>query len=726
MRRSMTALPLVMLAMAGTAMAQGVPVTEQQVAETQVSEITVIATRTPKTTVEAPATVSLIESKRIDDQMVNDIKDLIRYEPGVSVRAAPARFTAAGANTGRDGNSGFNIRGLEGNRVLIQTDGIRLPDAFAFGGQSVGRGDYVDLDLLKSVEILRGPASALYGSDGVAGAVSFVTKDPSDFIKPGHWFGGQIKAGYASADESWAKGMVVAASSGAWSVMAAYNRRDAKETENQGSNASATADRTKPNPQDIGSNAVLGKIVFQPNDAHKLRLTYEYDDRDMTADVLTARSSTVSGLLVKDTSKRNRISLDHQYQADLALLEALHWTAYHQNSKTRQFSGEDRTVLADRIRDNYFDNKVSGVNIDARTRLKGDGIEHLLVYGGDYSFTKQVGTRSGTVPPAGESFPTRAFPTTDYQLAGLFVQDEVTLLDGALSLFPALRYDYYKLEPKQDRLFPSTASGQSDDRLSPKISALYWFAPSVGLYANYAEGFKAPAPSQVNNGFSNPVQNYRSISNPDLKPETSRTVEAGFRFRGEGWSGNLTGFSGWYKNFIEQAMVSGNFTAARPATYQYVNLARVEIKGLEAKGQMALTDEFGLIAAASYTKGDEKEAGVKTPLDSVDPFKLVAGLTWQDQDDRFGGELSATYSAKKSRGRISDASLYAPDSFVILDLMAHWNVSEDVTLRAGIFNLFDKKYWWWSDVRGVAATSKVLDSFTQPGRNASVSLTVKL
>jgi len=726
MRRSMTALPLVMLAMAGTSMAQGVPVTEQRVAETQVSELTVIATRTPKTTVEAPATVSVIDSKRIDDQMVTDIKDLIRYEPGVSVRTAPSRFTAAGANTGRDGNSGFNIRGLEGNRVLIQVDGIRLPDAFAFGGQSVGRGDYVDLDLVKSVEILRGPASALYGSDGVAGAVSFVTKDPSDFIKQGDWFGGQIKAGYSSADESWGKGMVVAARSGAWSVMAAYNRRDGHETKTQGTDDTATATRTKPNPQDIGSDAAMGKIVFQPNDAHTLRLTYEYDYRDMTADVLTARSSSVSGLLVDDYTKRNRISLDHEYQANLAALESLHWSVYRQDSDTRQYSAEDRTTLVDRIRDNYFDNTVTGVNIDAHTRFKGDGIDHLLTYGGDYSFTKQVGTRDGTVPPTGETFPTRAFPTTEYQLAGLFVQDEISLLDGSLSLFPALRYDYYKLNPKDDPLFTTTATGQSDDRLSPKISALYWFDPAIGLFANYAEGFKAPAPSQVNNGFANPVQNYRSISNPDLKPETSRTVEAGFRFRGDGWSGSVTGFSGWYKNFIEQVMVSGNFTAANPATYQYVNLARVEIKGLEAKGQMALTDEFGLIAAASYTKGDEKEAGVKTPLDSVDPFKLVAGLTWQDQDNRFGGELSATYSASKSSSRISNATYFAPDDFVVLDLTGHWNVSEDLTVRAGIFNLFDKKYWWWSDVRGVAATSNTLDSYTQPGRNVSVSLTVKL
>ncbi|MGQ2932221.1 MAG: TonB-dependent receptor plug domain-containing protein, partial [Sphingopyxis sp.] len=92
-----------------------------------------------------------------------DIKDLVRFEPGVSVRRQPARFGAALGSTGRAGNEDFTIRGIGGNRVLIQVDGVRVPMGFSFGAQSVGRGDSVDIGLVKSVEILRGPASALYG-----------------------------------------------------------------------------------------------------------------------------------------------------------------------------------------------------------------------------------------------------------------------------------------------------------------------------------------------------------------------------------------------------------------------------------------------------------------------------------------------------------------------------------------------------------------------------------
>ena len=178
-------------------------------------EVTVTATRLESRIGEVPATVSIYSSERIQTLLAQDIKDLIRFEPGVSVRSSPARFTAAGSSAGRDGNSGFNVRGLEGNRVLIQVDGVRTPDAYSFGAQSVGRGDYVDLDILKSVEIVRGPASALYGSDGLAGSVSFITKDPADVLGADRSGSLGASASYASADEQFSQGVLGAARFGA-------------------------------------------------------------------------------------------------------------------------------------------------------------------------------------------------------------------------------------------------------------------------------------------------------------------------------------------------------------------------------------------------------------------------------------------------------------------------------------------------------------------------------
>ncbi|MFN3464897.1 MAG: TonB-dependent receptor plug domain-containing protein, partial [Terricaulis sp.] len=218
------------LSLAGTAAAQDSG--EILVAE---ADLTVTATRLPTDPFDVPTAVTVIDADEIETNLYTDIKDLVRFEPGVTVSTAPSRFGAALGSTGRDGNSGFTIRGMGGNRVLFLTDGIRVPDAFSFGPNSFGRGDYVDLDLLQSVEIVRGPASALYGSDGLAGVVSFITKDPTDFLAEDGNFGMRLRAGYASADESWNTGLSAGFRlNDAWSALVAYTHRDAHEQENQG------------------------------------------------------------------------------------------------------------------------------------------------------------------------------------------------------------------------------------------------------------------------------------------------------------------------------------------------------------------------------------------------------------------------------------------------------------------------------------------------------------
>jgi len=702
---------------------------------TPVEPVTVTATRTAKPVDQAPATVSVISSQQIDDQLVNDIKDLVRYEPGVAVRRSPARFTAAGSSTGRDGDSGFNIRGLEGDRVLIQIDGVRIPDAYSFGPQSVGRGDYADLGLLKSVEILRGPASALYGGDGLAGAVSYVTKDPEDFLKPGQVWGGQARVGYASQDDSWSEGATVAGRDGPWGVMLAYTRRDGHELDNKGSNGVANIDRTTPNPQDSGSNAALAKLVYAPSDTHRVRLTWDHLDSQLDTNVLSAiakpplTATSAVGLRAQDDIKRDRLSLDYRYKGDGGPISAGYLVGYFQTSRTEQFSFETRNTALARTRLNTFDNRVYGLSGQLESRLTTGAVEHHFVYGGDVSLTRQTGVRDGTVPSMGDSFPTRAFPVTDYVLAGLFVQDEIGLMGGRLNLYPALRYDYYDLDPKADPLFTTfTPRAQSDGRLTPRLAAVFQATPNIGLFANYAQGFKSPEPSQVNNGFSNPIINYRSVPNPDLKPETSQTLEAGARFKGRRWSASVTGFAGWYDDFIEQVQVSGSFTPTDPALFKYVNLGEMRITGVEAKAEAELGHGLTGRLAASYARGTQKSDGVSTPLASIEPFKLVAGLGWREPAGRFGGQLSATYSDGKSRSRTGGTcapNCFTPPSFTVVDLTGWWSLGDRAVLRAGVFNLFDQKYWWWSDVRGLSTASTVTDAYTQPGRNAGASLTVR-
>lgn len=699
---------------------------------------TVTATRTEESIDEVPATVSVMTEQKIADELATDIKDLVRFEPGVAVRSSPARFTAAGSSVGRDGNSGFNIRGLEGNRVLILVDGVRVPDAYSFGAQSTGRGDYVDLDVLKSVEILRGPASALYGSDGLAGAVSFTTKDPDDFLSADESWSMRARASYASADNGLSEGLAAAGRVGPWQALLAYTRRDADEQKNQGTNDAADTNRTTAIPQDIASNAVLGKLIFAPNETHRMRLTLDHFDRRVDSNVLSAvatpplaATSTLS-LGAHDDIKRDRISIEHRYQKEGAWLASAQTALYYQTSQTQEYAAEDRNTAADRTRDNTFDNKVVGFSSQFTSLFALGDIKQRWVYGIDASRTRQEGMRNGTIPPAGEMYPTRAFPITDSSLAGLYVQDELSVFAGRLMLYPALRYDYYSIEPQNDPLLTANVpQSQHDTRLSPKLGAVLFVDGAISLFANYGAGFKAPAPSQINNGFTNAIQNYRSISNPGLQPETSDTVEAGVRLRFTTASATLTGFSGRYENFIDQLQVSGNFTPTDPAVFQYINMSRVKISGAELKVESQLGYGFSAQTAASYARGTSTANDIDTPLNSIEPWKLVVGVNWRDAARRYGGQLIATHSGGKEASRVDQAACSAPECFIpsgftILDMTAWWNLTDSLTLRAGIFNLTNKKYWWWSDVRGQSTSSPVLDAYTQPGRNASASLTWRL
>lgn len=703
------------------------------------SAITVTATRTPLTLLEAPATVTVFDAEGIADRLVTDIRDLVRFEPGVSVRRAPSRFGAAQGSSGRDGNAGFNIRGLEGNRVLILVDGVRVPDGFEFGAQAAGRGDYVDLGLLKSVEILRGPASALYGSDGLAGVVSFVTSDPEDLLDDGN-LGLLARGGYASADDEWNGTGIASGRMGAFSALAAVTVRRGHELDNQGSNDAPNSTRTRPNPQDTATDSFLGKLVWDAGGGHRLRLTGEYLEDRVDTNVLSGVApvpiapTSVIALTAEDRIKRSRIALDWRYDGD-GLVERAQLTGYWQEADNRQAAFEDRNTAADRSRINTFDNRVWGAAGDVTLGFATGAFEHRLVTGGDLSFTRQEGLRDGTVPTPPDVFPTRAFPPTDFTLAGLFVGDEMRLAGGRFILFPALRFDHYSLRPQDDPLLPDfEAARSSGSRLSPKLGATFLVSDKVSLVASYAQGFKAPAPSQVNQFFENlssPFFAYTTLQNPDLKPETSESLEGGVRIASGPVQAALTAFTGRYRNFISQEQVGGRGTIADPLQFQYINLARVDISGVEARFAVSPVDGVTIDGAMAWARGRVDRDGVRTPLLTINPLKFVTGVGYRAPDDRFGGQLIATIGTQKERreteGLCTPACLI-PDGYAILDATAFVRLNDMFTLRAGLFNILDATYTEWADIRGLADTAAnraVADAWTQPGRNLSVSVTAR-
>ncbi|MFJ2994996.1 TonB-dependent hemoglobin/transferrin/lactoferrin family receptor [Pandoraea sp. NPDC087047] len=724
--------------------AQASPVAKVQLAEANLREVNVTATRTPTEAERTPASISVITDQDLEEQQAQDIKEALRYEPGVTVRRSAYRPTSAAQGGGRDGNSSINIRGLEGNRVAIFEDGIRMPSSYSFGPLEAGRGDYASMDLLRRIEILRGPASSLYGSDGLTGVVNFLTKDPQDLLDV---FGKStyfsLRPYYNSNDRSFGTTAQAAWGGEQWQGMVIVDGNKGHELDGKGSNNTASTARTTANPQDSNGDSVLGKLVFKATPFSTFKLTGETVRRRVDSDVLSAvNPPTTLGLHTSDRLERNRVSLDYDFNdASQSYIQNAHALLYFQDAKNSQYSYEMRT-LPDRTRDNTYKERTVGGSLQAESNFATGPLTHKLVYGTDASLAYVTGYRNGTVPGAGESFPNKAFPDTDYTLFGAYLQDEIRY--GALTVTPGIRYDAYWLTPKQnDPLYVSqSANGASaqptssnDSAFSPRLALMYEIAPSLIPYVQYARGFRTPTPDQVNNGFSNPLYGYMSIANPNLKPETSDTVELGLRGRLATTLGPVTYstavFAGKYRNFISQQNIRGSGRPNDPLIFQYVNFSRANIQGWEGRAAWALKGGVTLRTAMAYTHGTTEDDGAPSqPLNTINPFSMVVGVRYEPNSTWFA-QADLLFQAAKSQSQIAKSctsgmqqnqNCWAPPSSIVLDLSGGYHINKNATVYAGIYNVFDRKYWNWSDVRNIAENSTVKDAYSAPGRSVAVSL----
>ncbi|MDH1254204.1 TonB-dependent hemoglobin/transferrin/lactoferrin family receptor [Comamonas thiooxydans] len=690
-------------------------------------DVVVSASRDEQDADSLPMTVDVIDAKQMEEEQVGDIRELAAKLPNVTVPRSPARFTLAGSPTGRDQNSGFNIRGLEGNRVLMLVDGVRLPRSYTFSANAFGR-DYLDLGLVQRVEILRGAVPALYGSDGMGGLVNFITVQPSDLLKDGKTIGGRVSASYDGSDNGKRLGATLAGkASDEWSWLLSAGVGRSSALENMGSNNTVGALRTTPNPEKDKSHSLLGRLVYTPSAVQKHVFTLENVDKRADYDLLSARSATVSDSQAETTMKRWRATWQGQWQQlDTALADELKLMASYQSSSSREFVTETRTPpLAYRERDVTYDEAALQLHAQAGKTLRwSNGLSGKLSYGVDYLRGKVVNEQNGITPPAGESFPLKRFPDTTETSTALFAQAELHY--GAFSLTPGLRAEHYSIKPKQQG-FGGTAVSNSDSAVSPKLGAMFQMNDAWSVYGNYAAGFRAPNAGQINAFFENPFMFYKSIPNPDLKAEKSNTFELGLRGRMSALRLDAAVFTGRYKDFIQdQVQVAGEYgDRNNPATFQSVNLNRVHISGFELKadydwGRFA-GGNWRTNAAYGYTKGTDKSTN--KPVDTISPQQLVLGVRYDRST--VGVQLSASHWAGKKDKDAPDLSSGRPflsPSATVLDLSAQWRIRPGTRLNVGIYNLTDKKYSRWADVRGLSRTTQIADTYTQPGRNVRVSL----
>ncbi|NUU04598.1 TonB-dependent hemoglobin/transferrin/lactoferrin family receptor [Herbaspirillum robiniae] len=707
----------------------------------RLQDVLVTANRSGSTDLDhAAATVSVITAEDIEEHNAKDIKDALRYEPGVEVRRNVYRMsgiTGATATTGRGGNEGITIRGLDGNRVLMLEDGIAMPRAFSQGVASVGRGAYTDTELYQRIEVLRGPASSLYGSDGMTGAVNFITKDPQDLLNvfgKSTYFG--FKPSYDSVDRSYGGTASAAWGGDQWQGMLVLNARHGKEADNKGSNDTTGTARTTPDPMSYTNRSALGKLVFKPNGMDTFKLTLETTEQRNSGNGLSALSSVINNYYTSSDAKSNRAILAYEHvDPDGAWLQKFKANLYYRDADTDQYTYEGGVTVGATVRPRFrqvsYSDQVIGGGMLAESNFGPASFRHKLVYGLDLSLSTLKVNANGTgwTTCTGTQY-CEYFPKTEYTSVGAYVQDEMRT--GALTTIAGLRYDAYDLKPKASAKYDAQAiaSGQpaaesKDSAFSPRLAFLYEVTPAFIPYVQYARGFRSPSPQEVNSFFNNTV--YKQISNPDLKPETSNTFEVGLRGKlSAGTSAvrySAAAYKGNYRNFIDLVTVGGNLTAANPTIYQYRNAYKAEIHGFEGRLDWQLDNAWTVKGGFAWTKGTTTVNGVEQGLESVAPLSVVTGVRYEPNKVWFM-QTDMVYNAAKKKEDIPTSTNFVSPSFFVMDLSGGYRFNKNMILYAGIRNLFDKKYWSWTDIRGLSLADSAVnkDAYTEPGRSFNVSM----
>ncbi|AOT09227.1 TonB-dependent hemoglobin/transferrin/lactoferrin family receptor [Pseudoalteromonas luteoviolacea] len=665
------------------------------------SEVIVVSgSRIEQKLEDVAGSVNVVTEQEIERELAVDLNSAFKYQTGITTTGSTGEAQA------------LNIRGIGGNRVVYVKDGRRLNDAYSGGGGLIiGRG-YFDVDNVKQIEIAKGAASSLYGSDALGGIIVISTKDPSDYLS-GEDSYAQVGVGYygvnseKSATATFAKQL---SDVNATSIQ--VTRREGEETQNYQENLPGF---------DYTSNAILLKSEFKLTDSERVLATVDYFDQD-SEQVITATEYET-----KDDNESLSLSLEFDTSTATSLYDNLSAQVYYTDFE--QISHQIRANDGSRSRigpytdynDYRFEQSIFGTRLVLDKKLEFGSLSHQLVYGFDYDGYETSRPRLKTrIDAQGnkvlDNEGQKTFPGADTTMLGLFVQDNITLSD-AVTLNAGLRLDKYDMDAKQSELYEGTEFGDiSETALSPKLGLVYAVSDNLNVVAQYSRGFKIP-PHDLAYQSHGVEPFYQILPNPDLDPETSDSIEFGVKGGFDSKQFSVTLFNTKFDDFIANKVVRvepSQIPNMPPKTYyQYHNIGEVEIKGLEANFTVWVNDNVSVDTGLTYVHGKDKETNEY--LSSISPLNGFVKTRYE----MGSWSVTAAFKAAKRMTKVPTDDSIKTGGWGTVDLYAEYDFG-NLRFNAGVFNLLDKEYIPYESVAGQAADAN-LEQYTQPGRNFAIN-----
>lgn len=698
-------------------------------APAELEEIVVVAHKAPRSLEHVAANVSVVTRADLDAQLAVTLDDVFRYVPGIDTTGAGSRF----------GTEGISLRGIDGNRVALVFDGVPLAQQFSVGRFSNAARDFVDSGLIERVEVLHGPASALYGSSAIGGVVVMRSPRPSDLVADGALAGGDARLTHDARDDRLALFGRAAVGSDALGATTAVSL-------SRGRTPDSAAPVPAPDTRERERLAALLSAQAADREGRSLRLGLMHQDLDSVTELRSmlgsGRFRSTTRLAGDDRSVLQSVGLDADLSRHDGALGQMAVSAYLQRLDVEQHTLDERAAARRPVRiarQFQYRQDIRGVEINLQREIATRRAEHRIGAGIEWSEHRTEEQRSGwelglddgrlSTTVLGERFPVRDFPVTRVRELGAYLEDSVTL--GRWTLIAALRAERYRLDPEPDALYREdnpdlTPVTLDQSNVAPKLGAVVDVTDALDVYAQYARGYRAPPFEDANLGFHLPLFNYRAIPNPDLRAEVSDGIEIGMRVAGALGRGHVGLFHTRYRDFIASKVRLGTDPADGALLFQSINLDEATIEGLEASWRIPLRGAFrnvALDAGAWWARGKNDASGA--PLNAVGPPQATLAVDWTATDARTSASLRATATAGWTRRDESAGALFEPPGHAVIDVFLHRELSPRVRLSASVRNLTDRVYWHWADVRGLAPDDPVLGVLAAPGRSASVSISAR-
>ena len=616
-------------------------------------DVVVTATRTQEEVKAVPQTVEVITKEDIEQLGATDVYSALRLAANVDVTSA--------------GMAGHNvmIRGMSTNHTLILIDGKRFAGEDTSATQNVYALGRLSLSNIERIEIVRGSASAQYGSDALGGVINIITKKSKE------------------------PSVMVGISTGSEAINNYYHIDFGKQ-----GNFSSTFDmrfsdvRKNMQSGDEGSN-YYGPIqdfnfagTWDLGNDKEIDLTLGYYNEHTKADYADKYTSTG----VFQTSKDKKEWYDYRrYDYSLGYSGKTDNSDYMIRTFYSRLDKENNLY-------NYRNNfPVPMENILGSMYPKYDwdkstytlwGIEgkntvqlsdnHLLTFGGEYRQNKVEGTRLSDggdnvhqVSQSGNGIVSNKY-YSDKEIntwAG-YIQDEWQVNDKLL-VIPSMRYDH-----------DSSFGGE----VTPKIGATYFISDNSRIKANWGKGFKAPTISELYMAMHRAMggQTVNVYGNPDLKPEKSTSWDISFEAEKDNNFGKLTYFNNDVKNLITTKQIGSSYYDQR-----YINVDEAEIDGVEMEIGRNLDDKWTIKATSNWLDATDKVSGDR--LDNRERNMTTLQLLYDDHDD--WGYSAILWQQWANKYHYDDNDY----NFTTTNFVLNKKFGEGNRVYAGVDNIFDKK-----------------------------------